>query len=182
MSQGGTLSNKSGALANIETITGDTGGPVGPDVAFNLNLIGAESSDNDVNGITVAGTPGTNTEAVTLTNRLFGSGTTTGAITTNLVTFPLSVVPGAYPMAITIVGFDAADVAGASYTLTACFLTDGVNAVEVEITNFYEDEDLTLDLANWDIFPSANNIIVQVLGVAGKTINWRVLGTYIFVS
>lgn len=42
------------ASGDIETITGNSGGPVGPDGAFNINLLGSGS-------ITVTGNPGTNT-------------------------------------------------------------------------------------------------------------------------
>lgn len=41
-------------LPEIETLTGDTGGPVGPDGAFNINILGGV-------GITTTGNPGTNT-------------------------------------------------------------------------------------------------------------------------
>ena len=39
---------------DVETLTGDTGGAVGPDGAFNINVLGGS-------GISVAGNPGTNT-------------------------------------------------------------------------------------------------------------------------
>lgn len=65
MSQAGILSESSSAAADIETITGNSGGAVGPDGTFNVNLVGSGS-------ISVAGNPGTNT----LTISLSGSGFT----------------------------------------------------------------------------------------------------------
>ncbi len=43
----------------IETLTGNSGGAVGPDVTFNLNLLG-----NNTQGINIVGSPGTNTLTV----------------------------------------------------------------------------------------------------------------------
>lgn len=53
---------KVGAAGDIETLTGDTGGPVGPDSNFNINTLGT------ANQITVTGNPATHTETWSLTN------------------------------------------------------------------------------------------------------------------
>lgn len=53
-----------GTGAAIETITGDSGGPVPPDAANNLNLLGLYTNS-------VVGTPGTNTLTITPTDRGF---------------------------------------------------------------------------------------------------------------
>jgi hypothetical protein len=52
MSQAGKLRDGS-ILPDIETLTGDVGGAVGPDAAFNINLLGGT-------GITTVGTPASN--------------------------------------------------------------------------------------------------------------------------
>lgn len=55
MSQSGSINNGTGPGSGIvRTLTGDTGGPVGPDNPGNIDVIGA-------GGITVAGNPGTHT-------------------------------------------------------------------------------------------------------------------------
>lgn len=54
MSQAGRYFNGGPIPPELETLTGDTGGPVGPDSNDNINIIGA-------GGITVAGDPMTNT-------------------------------------------------------------------------------------------------------------------------
>ena len=59
MSQSGSYFGGGSPLPDIETITGDTGGPVGPDGAFNINVLGGEN-------INTAGNPGTNTLAINL--------------------------------------------------------------------------------------------------------------------
>jgi len=60
MSQEGILQGGGGSgAAPIETLTANTGGPVGPDAAFNINLLGSTMT-----GITTSGNPGTNTITV----------------------------------------------------------------------------------------------------------------------
>jgi hypothetical protein len=63
MSQTGILAELTSGAADIEKLTGNSGGAVGPDAAFNVNLIGSGS-------VTVTGNPGTNT----LTISVSGSG------------------------------------------------------------------------------------------------------------
>lgn len=58
MSQQGILSDSTGPGADIETLTGDSGGAVGPDAAFNVTINGNPDID-------VVGTPGTNTFQLT---------------------------------------------------------------------------------------------------------------------
>ena len=50
-------------LGAIETLTGNSGGAIGPDGAFNVNVVG-------VGDVTVVGTGGTNTLTVTLSDAL----------------------------------------------------------------------------------------------------------------
>lgn len=59
MSQSGSYFGGGSPSPDIETLTGDTGGPVGPDGAFNINVLGGEN-------INTAGNPGTNTLAINL--------------------------------------------------------------------------------------------------------------------
>jgi hypothetical protein len=54
MSQQGILQDQTSGSMDIETLTGDTGGAVGPDGAFNINLLGGDTIDVD-------GNAGTNT-------------------------------------------------------------------------------------------------------------------------
>lgn len=54
MSQVGILSDSTSPGRDVETITGNTGGAVGPDASFNINLLGSGN-------LTVTGNPATNT-------------------------------------------------------------------------------------------------------------------------
>jgi hypothetical protein len=58
MSQAGVLTVQTSGGPVTETLTGNTGGPVGPDAAFNINIIGA-------GGVLVTGFPGSNTLEIT---------------------------------------------------------------------------------------------------------------------
>lgn len=58
MSQQGMLHDDTSGGADIETLTGNTGGAVGPDGAFNIDIVGAAP-------YTVSGNPGTNTLTIT---------------------------------------------------------------------------------------------------------------------
>jgi hypothetical protein len=60
MSQSGVLTViTSGGGATVETLTGNSGGPVGPDGAFNINVLG-----NNTTGINIVGMPVSNTLSV----------------------------------------------------------------------------------------------------------------------
>lgn len=59
MSQSGALSTAGSGAAPVETLTGNSGGAVGADASFNINVIG-----NNTTGINIVGTPGTNTLTV----------------------------------------------------------------------------------------------------------------------
>ncbi len=76
MSQIGQIMSNSGPLGFVQTITGNTGGPVGP-TAGNINVIGAGN-------INVAGNVGTSTETITLvgtTNHAIQIGNAAGSLT-----------------------------------------------------------------------------------------------------
>src|SRR5579863_7638021 len=60
MSQSGPLTLRTGGGSVTETLTGNSGGPVSPDAAFNINILG-----NNMSGINIVGNPATNTLTVT---------------------------------------------------------------------------------------------------------------------
>jgi len=78
MSQVITLGSGSGPITSgIQTITGNSGGAVGPDGSGNVNVIGSGN-------INVAGNAGTNTETITLvgtTNHSIQLGNASGSLT-----------------------------------------------------------------------------------------------------
>lgn len=145
-----------------------------------LNLLTDETSDNNNNGIHSEGSGNTVTHY--LTNRLTGTATTVGAVTEDIVTFDLGAVAGAYKFHIELIGFESGTPSAGGYSIEASIRTTGAAATIVGIPDGDEDEDAAFVDVDWDVIASGNNIVVQVIGDTGLTINWRVLATYTFVS
>lgn len=167
MSQGGILQDKTSAAANVEFLTGDVGGPVGPDALFNINLLTGH-------GLTSTGVPASNTITFTRDDNPYeGTGQTIGAVTANLITIPLGATPTTYSIECRVAGFESTTPAGATYLLVAGFRTTGIAATLIGTVDRTTNEDAALLLCNANMIASGNNVIIQVTGVAGLTINWR---------
>lgn len=148
-----------------------------------LNVNGGSSSTNNANGIEAIANPnGSNNMVIELTNRISGDVTTTDATPTTIITFALGATPGVYTFSGDITAFDSTDTAGGSYGVISGIRTTGAAAVEIGTqfnTNFEEPAMVTADI---DVTTSGNNVIFQVIGIAGKTIDWDALFTYRFVG
>jgi len=179
MSQAGIISiaGGGGGGSPIETITGDSGGPV-PPTANNINLLGGTSTVNNNNGITTVGNAGTSTETITLTNRFQGTGSTIGATTADIVTFALGVTPGTYTLNFFLSGFDAVTPSGVQYTISGGVRTTGAAATLIG-RNIDVNSEAALVASIADLVISANNVILRVTGVAGLTISWSAVGSYV---
>ena len=176
MSQGGILSDKTSPLANIETLTGDLGGAVGPDGAFNINLLTGE-------GLTTTGVPASNTITITRDDTPYsGTGQTVGAVTADLITIPLGATPATYAIEARIAGFESTTPAGCGYSLFATFRTTGAAAVVCGTVDKITNEEAALIAANATMVASGNNAVVQVTGVLALTINWKAFTIQTMVS
>jgi len=187
-------------VAAIETVTGNSGGPVGGSgVPTNINIIG-----DTAQGVSVNGNAGTFTETVTVQNATAaptagaalkgvssfdsndftvtngfvdikgtsnGTGTTVGATTADIITVPLGAVAGVFQFEARAKGFDAATPAGCGYNVYATLRTDGVTAT-LEGSQSIFNENAVLSPADAYFIASGNNAVLQVLGVAGLTIDW----------
>lgn len=149
-------------------------------VANILNVLANDSTANDADGITSVGSG--NTVTLRLTNRLQGTGSTTGAVTADIITFSLGATPGVYAVEFRLSAFESTTPAGLGYSIFAAVRTTGAAASLIGTPDFIESEEAALVAADADIIASGNNIIVRVTGVAGLTINWSVVGLYTFVS
>lgn len=176
MSQGGILSDKTSPLSNVETLTGDFGGAIGPDGAFNINLLTGE-------GLTTTGVPASNTITITRDDTPYsGTGQTVGAVTANLISIPLGGTPATYAIEARISGFESTTPAGCGYSLFGTFRTTGVAAVVCGTVDKITNEEAALVLANATMVASGNNAVVQVTGVAALTINWKAFTIQTMVS
>ena len=147
-----------------------------------LNVLGNDTTANDTDGIRTDGSSGSNTLTVQLTNRLQGTGSTIGAVTTNLVTFSLGATPATYVIEANFVAFESTTPAGAGYSLFGAIRTTGVAASLAETPDKINNEDVALAACTADIVASGNNVILRVTGTAGLTVNWAVVGYYVMVT
>ena len=145
------------------------------------NVLGGFVNTNNANGIQTDGSSGSNTLTVQLTNRLRGTGTTIEAVTADLVTFPLGAVAGTFTFDSNFVAFESTTPAGAGYSIFGSARTTGAAAVLVGTPDKINNEEAALVAGNADLVVSGNNAIFRVTGVAGLTINWVVVATYVRV-
>lgn len=145
-----------------------------------INILGIDSTTNNENGITT--TASGNTVNVVLTNRLQGTGSTSGAVDDDIITFNLGATPGTYQLQIDIVGFESSTPAGAGYQIIAAARTTGAAAFVIGSPDFTVNEDAALTTADADVIASGNTIIVRVTGVALLNINWNAVATYVFIG
>lgn len=98
------------------------------------------------------------------------------------MTFALGATPGVYLIDGTVQAYDLTDVAGGAYTFAIGVRTTGATAVELgtEFKDIFEDS--AMATADFNTTISGNNLIVTVIGIAAKTINWNAVLTYRFVS
>lgn len=145
-------------------------------VANILNVLGA-------NGITTTGSG--NTLTVSMSNACETTGQTVGAVTTNIVCISLGSTAGTYSFRINVSGFvsagtDAND--GIGYFFAGVARTDGATGTIIGTPDKFGFEDASLLAADVNISISGNNIIVEVTGVAGDTIDWSALTNGTFAS
>jgi len=152
-------------LADIETITGNSGGAAGPDGAGNFNIVA------DVNsGLTVVTDNTTNTATI-YSDNTSGTATTIGAVTEDIITYDLGLTPGTFQFEARVKGFESTTPAGVGYNIYGTFTTDGITATLVGDQPIF-NEDPALSTADAYFIASGNNAVLQVLGVAALTIVW----------
>lgn len=185
MSQAGIINvaGGGGGGAPIQTLTGNSGGAV-PPTANNIFTLGGSSTANNAAGITVIGNPGGSTLTTTLTNRIQGTVTTSDGAgqTQTIATFPLGAVAGAYNVEAKFIGFNASTPASTGYTVIGTVRTTGAAGFLDGVPDETPVESIALITSDVNFVISGNNLILQVIGVAGLSIDWNVLATYVFVS
>lgn len=186
MSQAGSNSSSSGPPPPAVPVEFDTqvNSPAIP--ALNILIVngGATSADNS-NGIRSDGSSGSNTLTIQLTNRLSGTATVSGATTGDIITFALAASASAYRFNFLVCGISTAGVAvgqGVGYTIDGSARTDGATATIISTPDIDADEDTALTGSFIQLIASGNNIIVRATCIAGETINYKAVGTYVVVS
>jgi hypothetical protein len=150
---------------DVETLTGDTGGAVGVDAAFNINLLTGD-------GLTSTGVPASNTLTFTLDGYAKGTGQTIGAVTADLITIALGATPTAYIVEAKIAGFESTTPAGCGYNVICTARTTGAAASLVGTQDKIVEEEAALAGCDVNFVVAANNLILRATGTAGLTVNW----------
>ena len=162
MSQAGRYFEGSGP-ADLETLTGNTGGAVSPDGANNINVVGYEPS-----GITVVGNPGTNTLTIYNNQASVATVTTTDATPTALITTTLT-TNSVITIDALVTGAKDDYSSGIGGRITGVARRAGGGAVLIGTPQINY---VTEDAGGLLVVVSGNDIIVQVIGEAATTYNW----------
>lgn len=145
-----------------------------------LTIIGAQSSSNTTSGISTSGA--TNTVTINLTNRVSGTLTTNTITLTPIITYSLGATPGTFIVQGDIIAYNTTDLSSAAYTFTGALRTDGAVATQLGVDNRNIFEDASMQNCDFSFSVSANNFIIKVQGLNGKTINWSAFFNYRMVS
>lgn len=173
MSQQGQAGSISGADRNIEFITGNSGGAVGPDAFYNINLLGTGN-------ITVAGTPGSNLLSISDSSGFSATTSTTDATPTEitritfnnnesrLITFSLLGIQGSYSAQ-----YSSRVLLGAR--------KEGLNDVQVVgYPIIRSTQDFSGGIAGFQsTIDSSVHLVLQVVGIAATNINWKLQGNIV---
>lgn len=148
-----------------------------------LQVLGRDTNQNNDNGIRTDADPNNgNVLYVELTNRVTGAVTTTDATPTTIISLSLGAVAGVYIAQGDLTAYNTTDVAGASYTFEGAMRTTGAAATEIGVEGKNVFEEAAMAAADFTVSASGNNLVVSVIGIAGKTINWNGFFTYRFVG
>ncbi len=109
------------------------------------------------------------------------TGTITGAVTGDIITFNLGAVAAVYRFQFLATGRDTVSGDGVGYTIDASIRTDGAAATMIQTPFGDADEDASLSAASMDVIASGNTVILRGTGVAGRTINYSALGSFVKV-
>lgn len=180
MSQAGILS-VSATPSVPTTFTADSGSAT--PALNNINILANDSTSNNANGISTTGSGSTIT--VVLSNRFVGTVTTTNATPDSSILLSLGATPGVYTFDVQIAAYDTTDLQGLGYAIFGTVRTTGAAAVLVGTPDkIVNEENTPVNLAACDanLTVNANTAVITITGIAAKTINWRVLATFVFVS
>lgn len=156
--------------------------------AANILIVDAfDSTENNSNGVItkggVVGTGTSNEVDLILTNRITGNAITTDGVTSQTLTsFNLGASPATYLLEIRIIAYNVTDALSAGYTSTSTIRTTGAAASEISANPGIISEEGTMTGVVVQNQISGNSVETIVTGLAGKTIDWAALTTYIMVT
>ena len=151
----------------------------------------AENNDNGTTtkGGTAAGNPpgagASNEVSIYLTNRATGQATTESDTPEAIITLNLGGTPATYFIYGNLQAYESTTPAGATYSVNAAFMTNGINAVFIagEFSNIFESA--ALENCQVDFNAVGNTAVLSITGIGGGsplTINWNALLEYRMVT
>lgn len=162
-----TINGVSPVLGNINLIDQGGAGAITitpgapPDVGISVNVDGTT--------IQIVG------DQLVAAGTVTGSGTTVGAVTTDIITIPLGAVAAVTSYDILVAGNNTTDGQGVGYSLFGTVRTNGAAASLQGTVDKISNENAGSVAADANLVVSGNNAIVRVLGIAAKTINWSAI-------
>lgn len=150
----------------------------------NTNL----GNNNNASGIVVIGgaaqTGAANRVDVQLSNRVHGDATTTDGVTpVTVYSMDLSATPGTYLFSTEIAVYNVTDALAAGYSTKSNVRTTGAAAILIGSNLVLESEETTMDAISVSgVAGPGNTYGIEVIGLAGKTIRYRAVTTYVFIS
>lgn len=141
-------------------------------------------STNTADGFQVAASG--NLVTYSTTNRFSGNVTTTDATLTTLASLDLSTIgTGVFTFDVQIAGYDLTDSEGLGYAIFGTIKNIAGTLSVIGTPDKINNEDnapVNIQAADASLTVSGTNAIVQVQGIAGKTIHWRAVATYVYVG
>lgn len=152
------------------------------------NILNVVTPGSGTQGIKTIASGNTITIIVSPTD-ITGSTTTTGTMTSAVITFPLGSIPGVYTFDISIAGFaktGSGSPLGCGFIIVGSIRTNGTSAtlIPTQVVDHFEEGVLSAALALLSV--SGNNAIINVTGVSdgfgGFLIDWTAFMSYTFAS
>lgn len=159
------------------TYNGDTGSATPSGNVLNTTS-GTSTADND-NGLTSFNSG--NTVNYRLTNRLSGSASSAAAANADVITFDLGGSFAVYRFDIDVAGKCSNLSQGVGYNIIGSARTNGTIATIIATPEIDDDEDTDLVDCEIDLIASGNTVIVRANGVAGQTVEYKAVGSYVKV-
>jgi hypothetical protein len=154
--------------------------------AANILIVNAfDSTENNDNGIItkggVVGTGTANEVDVIITNRVTGSITTIDAAQTAMLAFTFPTL-GVYTFDVNIACFNTTDVLGSGFSIFFGVRSTGAAATLLNLEDKIINPEVGNTACDVSVGTLGNSVIIFASGIAGKTINWNAVGTYVFVG
>ena len=154
--------------------------------AANLLIVnGNDSTENNNNGIIskggVVGTSTINEVDLVLTNRIKGTVSTSGAVTSAIATFTPTVI-GTYSCEIRVAAYNETASLGAGYSIFGAVRFDGTDCHLCGTPDKIVNEEGAMSSANVTLTVSPASIVLSGVGYAAQEINWSAVGLYTFIG